>query len=203
MATRGLFGFRKDGVDKAVYNHCDSYPEWLGSNFVELIAKNSDKLNALFENIVVIDPSSKPTEEQKDYCKKMGWYDSSVSENSDDDWYCLLRGVQDIEEWQKAIDKNEPIYIENNIDFIKQSLFCEYAYICDLDADVLEFYVGFQTKPDNNNRYGQDKIDECYPCNKNVRYYPCKMVLSIPFNDMKNNSTAWIVERMVEAKKKR
>lgn len=193
MATRGLFGFRKDGVDKAVYNHCDSYPEWLGSNFVELIAKNSDKLNALFENIVVIDPSSKPTEEQKDYCKKMGWYDSSVSENSDDDWYCLLRGVQDIEEWQKAIDKNEPIYIENNIDFIKQSLFCEYAYICDLDADVLEFYIGFQKKLDPNNKYGKRKRNGCYPC---------KMVLSIPFSKLKNNSAAWIVERMVEARSK-
>ena len=37
MGTRGLYGFRKNGVDKVTYNHYDSYPEYLGRNILEFI----------------------------------------------------------------------------------------------------------------------------------------------------------------------
>lgn len=30
MGTRGMYGFYRNGVTKATYNHFDSYPEWLG-----------------------------------------------------------------------------------------------------------------------------------------------------------------------------
>ena len=35
MGTRGLYGFRKNGIDKLTYNHLDSYPDWLGKKVVE------------------------------------------------------------------------------------------------------------------------------------------------------------------------
>ena len=38
-------------------------------------------------------------------------------------------------------------------DFLKDSLFCEYAYIINLDDNVLEFYVGFNRDKEAKGRY--------------------------------------------------
>lgn len=48
--------------------------------------------------------------------------------------------------------------------FIKNSLFCEYAYIINLDNMTLEFYNGFQKKPQIGNRFGSNLKDGYYPC---------------------------------------
>ena len=37
MGTRGLYGFRKNGVDKVTYNHWDSYPDGLGKQILRFI----------------------------------------------------------------------------------------------------------------------------------------------------------------------
>ena len=63
--------------------------------------------------------------------------------------------------------------MEDNSDFIKDSLFCEYAYIINLDTHDLEYWRGFQEEPDPFNRYGCDVRDN---------YYPCKLLLKIPLN---------------------
>lgn len=39
------------------------------------------------------------------------------------------------------------IVLENNIDFAQDSLFCEYAYVVDLDAMRLEVFTGFNKAP--------------------------------------------------------
>ena len=192
MSTRGLFGFRSNGIDKAVYNHSDSYPEWLGNNFVGFLIHNSENIPEIFSQIETVDVNEKPTEEQKKLYKSMGWFNKSVSNRNDDDWYCLLYGIQDLTNWQKAIDKNIPIYIENSIGFIKRSLHCEYAYIYDLDAESLEFYVGFQKAPDENNRYGQKDDDG---------YYPCRLIHVFPMEEMKKEGPDQITEKMVNCQR--
>ena len=35
MGTRGVIGFRIDDKDKVMYNHMDSYPEYLGVKILE------------------------------------------------------------------------------------------------------------------------------------------------------------------------
>src|SRR3989304_6129334 len=53
--------------------------------------------------------------------------------------------------------------------FIKDSLFCEYAYVIDLDKMVLELYKGFQKEPQKGNRFGEKLAkgeDTYYPCKK-------------------------------------
>lgn len=52
MGTRGLYGIRKDGVDKVTYNHFDSYPEYLGKNMLKFCMSHSkDALTELFNKI--------------------------------------------------------------------------------------------------------------------------------------------------------
>lgn len=41
MSTRGLYGFRKDGIDKCTYNHSDSYPEQLGRRILTFCKNNT------------------------------------------------------------------------------------------------------------------------------------------------------------------
>ena len=39
------------------------------------------------------------------------------------------------------------IVLQNSIDFARDSLFCEYAYVVDLTRNTLEAYKGFQKSP--------------------------------------------------------
>ena len=177
MGTRGLYGVRKNGVDKCTYNHFDSYPSGLGNDVVKFCANNTvENLNKFFDNIILVLENSIPTEIQIKECQKAGYVDLSVSTQSNEDWYCLLRNLQgNFKEYQKCIDSNSKIYMTDGIDFIQDSLFCEYAYIINLDDEVLEFYEGFQKEPQIGNRYGT-KDDR--------GYYPCKLVLTIPLDEI-------------------
>lgn len=166
MGTRGCYGFRKNGVDKLTYNHFDSYPDYLGEIMVKFCKETSLKeLNEIFDKIILIDEMGKPTTEQIEECKE--YYDGTVSNQTPDDWYCLLRNAQG----NPNAYKNGLKYMNDCGDFIKDSLFCEYAYIINLDTNCLEFWVGFQKEPYSFNRYGVEEDRGYYPC-KMVSYYP-------------------------------
>lgn len=192
MSTRGLYGFRKDGVDKLTYNHSDSYPERLGKKISIFCATNTvEQMKSIYDHIVMIDESVPPTKVQIQECVKAGYYDGRVSERSTDDWYCLLRNLQgNFDELSDFATGNKKVYMSDNSGFIKDSLFCEYAYIINLDEETLEFYTGYQRKPCKGNRYGEEK-------DEGNDFYPCKMVLEIPLKEITPVNTT--VEKMAEA----
>lgn len=193
MGTRGLYGIRKNGIDKATYNHWDSYPEALGKDIVKFCKNNGiEKLDKFFNLIELVDSESNPTDEQIVECMSAGYVDISVSEQSIDDWYCLLRGLQgNFKAYQKFIDNNARVYMKDDITFIEDSLFCEYAYIINLDDNVLEFYKGFQQEPQNGNRYGTEST---YEGHDGTKYYPCKLIKTFPLGEL--NDVDAIVEAM-------
>ena len=191
MGTRGLYGFRKDGIDKATYNHFDSYPDYLGRNAAELLVFTTPELmEKVYESIILVDKNVPPTPEQVKECVDAGYYNGSVSEQSTADWYCLLRNLQgELEEYKKNAAAGRTTYMADGINFIKDSLFCEYAYIFNLDTQKLEFYVGFQHGPQAGNRYGEEPDEE--------GYYPCRLCLEIPFGT--EHTPDEIVEMMEQA----
>lgn len=159
MGTRGLYGFRKNGIDKLTYNHYDSYPDYLGQIMVEFCKTTSiEEMNEIFDRIILVAENSTPTQEQITEC--IEFYDEGVSTGKVEDWYCLLREAQG----NPNVYKHGLKYMVDNQNFIKDSLFCEYAYIINLDTECLEFWVGFQKEPDENNRYGTEVDDGYYPC---------------------------------------
>ena len=175
MSTRGLYGIRKNGIDKLTYNHFDSYPEGLGKKVVKFCLGNDEKtLHKFFDLIEVVDGNDAPTKEQVEYCTSLGLDDTGVGEQSLYDWYCLIRNLQgDFCLYQKLVEGHNRIYMIDGIDFIKDSLWCEYAYIINLDDNVLEFYQGFQTEPQEGNRYGTESTYEGFD---GTKLYPCKLV---------------------------
>lgn len=72
----------------------DSYPDGgLGENILSFLKKTSiERLNEIFDKLILIDTNSKPTQEQIKECEK--WTDLRVSNQTVRDWYCLLRNAQ-------------------------------------------------------------------------------------------------------------
>lgn len=71
---------------------------------------------------------------------------------------------------------NPDIVIYN--DFLKKSLWCEYAYIINLDNNTFEFYVGFNRNPNAKGRYAQ------YCADDKKKFYGVKLKKVIPLNDI-------------------
>lgn len=59
------------------------------------------------------------------------------------------------------IQKNGPQVLKNNIGFAGDSLFCEYAYVIDLDKNTFEIFKGFNHNPITEGRFvsGDESLD--------------------------------------------
>ena len=168
MGTRGAYGFHKAGIDKITYNHWDSYPTGLGESISEFIRRHSiASMDNIFERIILVSESTSPTSEQIEECIR--YYDSSVSKQTPTEWYSLLRDSQgDLETYATGLR-----YMINNAKFLEDSLFCEWGYVINLDASILEIYRGFQKQP-SRNRYIQH-----YSTNG---YFNCKLIREVPIS---------------------
>ena len=65
---------------------------------------------------------------------------------------------------------------QDNINFIKDSLFCEWAYFYDKDNRIFEIWQGFQKQPDPTNPFGQNCDEQ--------GYYPCKRIYRGKINSL-------------------
>lgn len=183
MGTRGIMGFRKNGQDKLTYNHFDSYPDGLGASVVDFCRNTSiDEMNEIFDRIKLVKEDKKPTVEQIEECKQ--WLNRHVSQQTEYEWYCLLREAQGELSAYKSLR-----YMIDNHNFIKDSLFCEFGYIINLDDNTLEFWKGFQKEPQKGNRYGT-KISE--DRGNGTKYYPCRLMEVYPLDSIPEN----VVENM-------
>jgi hypothetical protein len=172
VSTRGVYGFRVDCVDKLSYNHSDSYPEWLGERIFKetrrLIKKwdRTDLVNAV--RAIKMVKNEKPSPELVAATRK--YHNLSVSSGSIDDSYCLFREAQG--SLNAALDIG---YMLDGHKFIKDSLFCEWGYIVNLDTWMLEVWRGFQHTADRENRYGTKPYESA----GGYDYYPCKRILEV------------------------
>lgn len=71
----------------------------------------------------------------------------------------------------KSGDMSDYQVYEDDISFIQDSLFCEWAYFYDIEKRIFEIWSGFQTEADANNPYGQSKRGDYYPCKRILRVY--------------------------------
>lgn len=182
MGTRGAWGYRLDNEDKLFYNHFDSYPSGLGTTIFEHaqnIGRQSDHGLQLFKervrNLMVVTETTPPDEQVKTRAQDMGVFDRSVGgENAF--WYQVTRGCQGNPDLTLQLGAGYGAE-----DFLQDSLFCEYAYIINLDENTLELYKGFNTSPEGRGRYAPHKgTDPNYPGAK--QYWGVDLVGTQPLN---------------------
>jgi len=149
----------------------------LGEKVVDFVKKYSiDDLKTMSDNIELVDEGSKPTEDQICKCQQFRLIDLSVSERSADDWYCLLRKAHgNLELYSKV-----GLMIDNS-EFLKDSLFCEWAYIVNLDDESLDVYHGFQKEPPTKGLFSGNTESR-------NDYYPVDMIKSYPISNISNIS---------------
>lgn len=179
MSTRGSIGFRVNNVDRLTYNHFDSYPGGLGEDFVKQCKKLATRsIIGLKKKVISLKSVNEEVPPTKEEIKKLLKYvDTTVGEQSPTDWYCLLRNTQG--DLGSILNCG---YISESNDFILDSLFCEYAYILNLDDMVLEFYKGFNRQKNSKKGRYSGKIDkENEGSSPTSRYYGCTLVGTVPF----------------------
>jgi hypothetical protein len=170
MGTRGALGVYIDGQTKATYNHFDSYPSGLGRGMVEAvrnILNDPDRgLDWLREKARALEMWPHGQDATPEMIAKLGHYaDTGVATKKLTDPYVLMRRMQgDITAYLEA-----GIMEDGGEEFMADSLFCEYAYIINLDTGMLEFYEGFQKQPHTKGRYANapnekaHRTDQFYP----------------------------------------
>ena len=163
MGTRSSIGVHVNGKDKLTYNQYDGYPTGMGVTIYEQVCNlireiGWEAITKLATNLKQVKTDKEFTEAEKE---KYGKYWEQVSTGKD--MYSLLRGLQgNLDEMLKV-----GIMTEYN-NFIKDSLFCEWAYIFNVDEKTFEIYKGFQTEKPKAGRYKN--------CRKQRGYYACGLI---------------------------
>jgi len=141
MSTHGAYGFKVDGKYVIIYNHFDSYLEGgLGEDVFTFIKY------VLLHNQV---------NQLKEAVNKLEFlYSNDIDE--DDGPINILNSILN----------GEINGVVNRFDFLKNSLFCSYAYIINLDENRLEIYKGGSKEFDKNSPLpflNEDKYGEWFP----------------------------------------
>lgn len=172
MSTRGAYGFRLNNKDYVSYNHCDSYPSCLGEEILKqakkLLTDGIDKLKKSITGIRLVndDGKSKPSKTDIQNLKQYANLSVGLKNN---DWYCLTRGLQG-----NLINNVKSGYMVDSSHFLINSLFCEWAYIINLDERVFEIFRGFILKK-GAGRYDSIRSDD-------KDHYGVKLIVTFPLD---------------------
>lgn len=178
MGTRGFLGFVIDGQEKIAYNHSDSYPEALGVNTLTWLRNvvnvdlGTEVARETARALRVVTQDQTPTDEDIERLKP--FTNLGVGEQTTVHWYNLLRETQGD---PAAILRAG--YIEDAHEFPTDSLFAEWGYVVDLDAETFEVYQGFQKE-----RHDKGRFADRPPYPQSRGYYPVALVASWPLKDL-------------------
>ena len=193
MGTRGAYGFLKDGKHKVTYNHYDSYPSYLGTEIMKYLQKvwiecdnDENKMNKRLSKVMrstkMVNQNKAPT--KKDFNKMAEMWAQLSKEDRDlfdlgeertkSEYYALLRPLQgNLELLEQFTMMNE------GASFLGDSLFCEWAYIINLNTNELEIYTGFNHNKDARGRYAT--LYAPYNSGSGDVYYGVALAETIPF----------------------
>jgi hypothetical protein len=184
MGTRGFVGVVVDGTEKIAYNHCDSYPDGLGLDVLQWLRKaHLGGARRLAAQLRVVERDSEPTDE--DIERLAPYTNTGVGGQKDrPDWYQLLRESQGNP--GAMLDAG---VIEDASGFPLDSLFAEWGYLVDFDAQTFEAYRGFQHSPHSAGRFA----DRMHSDGRNG-YHPCALAGSWPLSDLPSDEDFLTIE---------
>lgn len=185
MSTRGAIGFQFNDKIYTTYNHSDSYPSWLGKEFLhdskEIINKNLTQKDIVtfFKNLIFIKDEQKLTRTlfNKLVSKTLpNITEEKIGEKID--FYSEYR------EYQGNIlyHFNHRFLIGfKDYSFLEDSLFCEWGYVINFDTFTVDIYRGFNKSAPKNGYYS-DKMSDYKSENG---YYPSDLLCRFSFEYIK------------------
>lgn len=184
MGTRNLTMVIKDQETKvAQYGQWDGYPEGQGLTILSFLRKpsNIEKLKEVLPKIRF--ENEKDIEDKYEYFKsigiKDGWVNLEQSEQINKQ-YPFNNRDHGAEILSKLLEQSEQseIVLVNSEEFATDSLFCEWAYVVDLDKNTLEVYKGI-------NQSIITKDDRFFSLNdKESEYRPIRIVQSFSLDKL-------------------
>lgn len=87
------------------------------------------------------------------------------------------------------LDNEGRLGLWNSLEFAKDSLFCEWCYVIDLDKNTLEIFKGFNNDPlDPSERFYFDGAFETSRSDPETRYYPVRQVQEFDLDNLPSES---------------
>jgi len=190
MGTRHLIAVQSENEYKiAQYGQWDGYPSGQGLGVLGFLSipENIKKLKEGLTKTRFIDEEKDKVfiENYNSACPKWSNEPDNRSEEQINWWrnYCSRDLGCEILSNIANSDDNE-ILLRSNIDFAADSLFCEWAYVIDLDANKFEVYVGFNKVPFLETETHRFSF---LPIEKNNEYYHVRMIASFDLNNLPSN----------------
>lgn len=166
----------------AQYGQWDGYPSGQGATALRFLKTRS--LKKFKEKLKLIRFATKEDiAEVEDWLKTIGVDDGWMTMEQSAQYqrkYPLLTRDNGAEILFMIQDLNESVFLTDSSDFAKESLFCEWAYVIDLDKNTFEVYTGFnQTPLDKDERFFTMDED-----GKSPEYFPVRLVKSYSLDDL-------------------
>jgi hypothetical protein len=186
MGTRNLTMVQYKGeIRVAQYGQWDGYPNGQGETASEFIRKKMDlkKFRAAVEKCKQVDPDKLKKLWREAGAGPDGLIEYSKAEKFGKEYPEFSRntGAEILELIQGGLRE-----IDIETDFAADSLFCEWAYVVNLDDQTLEVYKGFNTKKltkKDRFHYLQAK-SKPLKTDPKITYYPVKLLASYKFSEL-------------------
>lgn len=186
MSTRGLWGIRgitgrEDGKEEiGIFHRHDSYPTYLGGKLIgSLIVYDLDSFREFANGVKIV--------KESDFdC--FGSLKEAVMNS-------VYLAQQDLFKSFTALymGKQGNLVVFDEFDFIYDSLWCEWAYMINLETQCLEIYRGFNTDPNEAGSYASKKAED------SSKYYGCRLLYEIPIERIKLIKSEKEIEIMCDA----
>lgn len=179
MGTRHLICVQHEGKYKvAQYGQWDGYPSGQGLTVLNFLREQFDREKFLARLAYTFEPSAEQIKEYNDRLQASGKTINDLFPSlSRDTGAKILDLIQ---------NSTEPLPLRLSVEFAADSLFCEWAYVVDLDKNTLEAFQGFSKTPlaEGERFYGMKNDDP----HANREYHPVKLAASWPLDALPDNA---------------
>ena len=169
MGTRNLTCVQVDGQYKiAQYGQWDGYPSGQGTDLLQILKEvNLDRLREASRHCSFLSKEELSALDSTDWMK-------THPQLSRDHAAKIV----------KLVYEKDGLVLQDQISFAADSLFCEWAYVVDLDKNVLEVYKGFnQLHPPTEDERFHFLKEKCDP-----GYYPVKLLATFDLTHLPDDT---------------
>jgi hypothetical protein len=152
MGTRNLtMVIHKEETKIAQYGQWDGYPEGQGVTILTFL-RNKSRVKKLTNSLKKVRFETKEDQQKaQEFMNNIGcpdgWMTSEKAALYHDAYPYASRDIGGEILEMVANSKDKEIVLQDSTSFAGESLFCEWAYVVDLDKRKLEVYTGFNTEP--------------------------------------------------------